>query len=174
MDEKAFGSEERGQWAPAKRISYGPLLARPWNAGAVIKWFFGYPGFLFPWTVVYAALAMAIWLWLTPSLETMRTLSPGWVLFILARNLVLALIVYGGWHLWLYRWRRQMLGAQPRLSAFTPVTVTADDLVSPPPPPPEPGVIDVEIAGGTRVRVTGAPQPATIAAVLAALTRRQT
>lgn len=74
----------------------------------------------------------------------------------------------------LYRWRRQMLGAQPRLSAFTPVTVTADDLVSPPPPLPEPGVIDVEIGGGTRVRVTGAPQPATIAAVLTALTRHQT
>jgi transposase len=74
----------------------------------------------------------------------------------------------------LYRWRRQMLGAQPRLPAFTPVTVTPDDPISPLPPRPEPGVIDVEIAGGTRVRVTGAPQPATIAAVLAALTRRQT
>lgn len=76
----------------------------------------------------------------------------------------------------LYRWRRQMLGAQPRLPGFTPVTVTADDPIAPPPPTSEPGVIDVEIdveiAGGTRVRVTGAPQPATIAAVLAALTRR--
>lgn len=74
----------------------------------------------------------------------------------------------------LYRWRRQMLGAQPRVPAFTPVRITAEDPISPLPPPPEPGVIDVEIAGGTRVRVTGAPQPATIAAVLAALTRRQT
>jgi transposase len=74
----------------------------------------------------------------------------------------------------LYRWRRQMLGAQPRLPAFTPVTVTADDPLSPLPPRPEPGVIDVEIAGGTRVRFTGAPQPATITAVLVALTRRQT
>lgn len=72
----------------------------------------------------------------------------------------------------LYRWRRQMLGAQPRLPAFTPVTVVADDPIAPRPPPSEPGVIDVEIAGGTRVRVTGAPQPATIAAVLASLTRR--
>ncbi len=74
----------------------------------------------------------------------------------------------------LYRWRRQMLGAQPRVPAFTPVRITAEAPISPLPPPLEPGVIDVEIAGGTRVRVTGAPQPATIAAVLAALTRRQT
>lgn len=71
----------------------------------------------------------------------------------------------------LYRWRRQMLGAQPRLPAFTPVTVTADDPISRLAPPPELGVIDVEIAGGTRVRVTGAPQPATIAAVLAGCVR---
>ena len=74
----------------------------------------------------------------------------------------------------LYRWRRQMLVVQPRRPVFTPVTVTADDPIAPPLPLPEPGVIDVEIAGGTRVRVTGAPQPATITAVLAALTRRQT
>ena len=72
----------------------------------------------------------------------------------------------------LYRWRRQMLGTQPRLPAFTPVTVTAGDPIAPPPQTSEPGLIDVEIAGGTRVRVTGAPQSATIAAVLAALTRR--
>jgi transposase len=70
----------------------------------------------------------------------------------------------------LYRWRRRMLGAQPRLPAFTPVTVTADDAIAP--RPPEPDVIEVEIAGGVRVRVTGAPEPATITAVLAALTRR--
>ena len=38
--------------------------------------------------------------------------------------------------------------------------------------PPEPGMIEVELAGGVRVRVTGAPEPATIAAVIAALTRR--
>jgi hypothetical protein len=50
---------------------------------------------------------MAIWLWLTPPIEMMQNLAPGWVLYILARNLVLALIVFGGWHLWLYRWRRQ-------------------------------------------------------------------
>lgn len=69
----------------------------------------------------------------------------------------------------LYRWRRRMLGAQPHLPAFTPVTVAADDAIAP--RPPEPGVIEVEIAG-VRVRVTGAPEPATIAAVISALPRR--
>jgi len=74
-----------------------------------------------------------------------------------------------------YRWRRQMFGARPRLPAFTPVAVAADDATSPTASPPamrEPGVIEVELAGVARVRVTGAPEPATIGAVLAALTRR--
>lgn len=31
----------------------------------------------------------------------------------------------------LYRWRRQMLVAQPRLPAFTPVTVTPEDPIAP-------------------------------------------
>lgn len=107
MDEKTFGTESRGNWAPHKPITYGPLLAWPWNAKAVVKWLFGFPGFLFPWTVVYSALAIVVWLWLTPSLEIMKSLSLDWVLFILVRNLVLAFVVYGGWHLWLYSWKRQ-------------------------------------------------------------------
>lgn len=107
MDEKTFGTESRGNWAPHKPITYGPLFAWPWNAKAVVKWLFGFPGFLFPWTVVYSALAIVVWLWLTPSLEIMKSLSPDWVLFILVRNLVLAFVVYGGWHLWLYSWKRQ-------------------------------------------------------------------
>jgi transposase len=76
----------------------------------------------------------------------------------------------------LYRWRRQMFGARPRLPAFTPVAVAADDATSPAASSPamrEPGVIEIDITGGgARVRVTGAPEPATIGAVLAALTRR--
>ena len=91
MDDKDFGRDERGHWAPARRISYGPLMAVPWDVRAVLKWFFGYPGFLFPWTIGYALLAIVIWQWLTPSLEVMQTLSPGWVLFIFARNMLLAL-----------------------------------------------------------------------------------
>lgn len=79
----------------------------------------------------------------------------------------------------LYRWRRQIFGRQARLPAFTPVAVAVDDADAAgvaaavaPGEPPEPGMIEVELAGGARVRVTGAPEPATIGAVLAALTRR--
>jgi sterol desaturase/sphingolipid hydroxylase (fatty acid hydroxylase superfamily) len=107
VDEKAFGREARGHWAPDKRIGYGPAFAWPPQPGALLKWFFGIPGFLLPWTIPYALLAFAIWHWATPSLETMKTLSIDWVLFVFARNFVLAILVYGAWHLWLYRWRKQ-------------------------------------------------------------------
>jgi sterol desaturase/sphingolipid hydroxylase (fatty acid hydroxylase superfamily) len=107
MDESALGKVERGQWAPDKPISYGPAFAWPWSLKAVLKWFFGYPGFLFPWTIGYGLLALALWQWFTPSLETMKTLDWDWVLFILARNMVMMIIVSGGLHLWLYRWKKQ-------------------------------------------------------------------
>jgi hypothetical protein len=107
MDESKLGKVERGQWAPDKPISYGPAFAWPWSPGAFLKWFFGYPGFLFPWTVAYGLLALVLWQWFTPSLETMKTLNWDWVLFILARNMAMMIIVSGGLHLWLYRWKKQ-------------------------------------------------------------------
>ncbi len=108
MDDSAFGSEDaRGAWSPKQPITYGPAFAWPPQPRALLKWFFGFPGYLLPWNVVYAVAALVIWQVLTPPLETMKTLSPGWIGLILLRNIALAFAVYGGWHLWLYVWRRQ-------------------------------------------------------------------
>ncbi len=75
----------------------------------------------------------------------------------------------------LYRWRRLIFGRRPRLPAFTPVAV-----VEGPTSPeaaqvsarPTTGVIEIEFAGGTRVRVTGTVEPSTLASVVAALVKR--
>lgn len=108
MDEAKFGAEDaRGNWAPDKPISYGPVFAWPPQPRALLKWFFGFPGYFLPWNLLYAIAAILIWLFLTPSLETMKTFSFEWVGLVLARNYALALAVYGAWHLWLYVWRRQ-------------------------------------------------------------------
>ena len=56
---------------------------------------------------MYAAAAILIWMYLTPPLENLKTFSFGWAGLILLRNIVLALLVYGAWHLWLYVWRKQ-------------------------------------------------------------------
>ena len=108
MDDKKFGTEDaRGYWAPDKRISYGPAFVWPPQPTAFLKWLFAFPGYFLPWNVLYAAAAVAIWVYLTPPLETFQTLSAKWIALILLRNFVLAILVYGAWHLWLYVWRRQ-------------------------------------------------------------------
>ena len=73
MSESRYGSEDaRGHWVPEKPISYGPAFAWPPQPRAVVKWFFGFPGYLLPWNVPYALLAIFIWLYLTPPLAHFR------------------------------------------------------------------------------------------------------
>ena len=108
MDDSLFGKEDaRGNWAPKKPVSYGPAFDWPPHPRALLKWFFGFPGYFLPWNVLYAVAAILIWMFLTPSLETLKTFSFTWAGLILLRNIGLAILVYGAWHLWLYVWRKQ-------------------------------------------------------------------
>ncbi|OED36138.1 desaturase [Chromatiales bacterium (ex Bugula neritina AB1)] len=108
MDDSQYGKEDtRGNWVPDARISYGPFFSWPPQAKALFKWFFGYPGYFLPWNALYAVLAILIWQFLTPSLESFTASTAYWIGVILARNVILALLVYGGWHLWFYVWQKQ-------------------------------------------------------------------
>lgn len=108
MDESKFGNEDgRGNWSPNDPISYGPTFEWPTRPLAILKWFFGFPGYFLPWNLLYAIAAVLIWLFLTPSLETMETFSLNWAGLVLIRNFGLAVLVFGGWHMWLYVWRKQ-------------------------------------------------------------------
>lgn len=108
MDEANFGKEDaRGNWAPDKPVGYGPVFSWPPQPKALFKWFFGFPGYFLPWNLLYAVAAILIWMFLTPSLETMSTLSFDWIGLVLLRNIALAVAVFGAWHLWLYVWRKQ-------------------------------------------------------------------
>jgi len=55
-----------------------------------------------PWHLAYGILAALTWKFLIPSPEIAETLSFGWILPMLARNLAMIWIVYGGYHLVLY------------------------------------------------------------------------
>lgn len=108
IDDLKYGTRDsRGNWAPNDRVSYGPFFSWPPRPKVLLKWFFAYPGYLFPWNVLYAVAAVLIWLYLTPSLEVMKAFSLDWVGLVLVRNIGLAIAVYGAWHLWLYIWRKQ-------------------------------------------------------------------
>ena len=81
----------------------------------------------------------------------------------------------------LYRWRRQLLGAVTERPSFAPLVVTGGDgpveaggSAAPlPDPEPVPGIVEMELRRGARMRITGAADPAAIRAVMGALGRRR-
>ncbi|MEM7023899.1 MAG: sterol desaturase family protein [Pseudomonadota bacterium] len=108
MDDAAFGARDRrGNWRPFKRIEYPKVFVWPAQPRALAKWLFGYPSYLLPWNFFFGAVGVAVWLWLTPSIETLQTFEPGWIAFILVRNACLVLAFFGAFHLRLYIRRTQ-------------------------------------------------------------------
>lgn len=120
MAEAEFGSrDDRGHWRPFKNLAPPPLFVWPPKPVGFVKWLFGYPGYLFPWTLIYLAISLLTWRYLTPDLADMQTLRPGWIGFILARNFVLVVLVYSAWHVSLYFFRSQ--GTQFKYNARWPM-----------------------------------------------------
>jgi sterol desaturase/sphingolipid hydroxylase (fatty acid hydroxylase superfamily) len=89
-------------YAPPEPVRISPLFRWPISPVAILRWIFAMPGYLLPYNVAYFAIALATWVWLTPSLETMATVEAGWIGWILLRNAVLLTLVVGAWHLRLY------------------------------------------------------------------------
>ena len=105
MDDQTYGTrDKRGNWAPDAPLKVSPLLDFPWSAKRVLSWL---PSYFLPWNVLFMALAAVVWLYLTPSRETVQTLSFGWVVWIFLRNSALILILYGALELRLYVRRKQ-------------------------------------------------------------------
>ena len=123
MDDREYGSfDKRGHWLPFKRVKYPPLFTWPAKPLALVKWIFGYPGYILPWNVIYALVAVVVWLFLTPPLSTMETFEPGWILFVLVRNAALLTIGFGGFHFALY-----MKKTQGRLFKYNPKWQATDN-----------------------------------------------
>ena len=101
--------DRRGDWRPAKPISAAPLYGWPPRPRAALKWFLGFPGYLWPWNVSYVVVAVLTWVYLTPAMADMKTFAAGWIAVILGRNCALMLLVYGAWHVRLYVQKRQGL-----------------------------------------------------------------
>jgi sterol desaturase/sphingolipid hydroxylase (fatty acid hydroxylase superfamily) len=103
MDDLKYGTRsEKGNWKPFKLIEYPPVFVWPVQLRGFLKWFSGYPGYLLPENLFYAAVAVLVWIYLTPPLAVMKAFEPGWIAFLLARNVMMALLFYGSYHLRLY------------------------------------------------------------------------
>jgi sterol desaturase/sphingolipid hydroxylase (fatty acid hydroxylase superfamily) len=108
IDEGKYGTRDpRGNWKPFARVVYPPVFVWPIQPLGILKWFFGNPGYLLPWNLIYAVIAVLVWRYLTPPLETMTSFAPGWIAFVLARNVLLTAMFFGAFHLALYTRKSQ-------------------------------------------------------------------
>ncbi len=93
MDDLKFGTRnKRGDWNPKDRLKLAPYFNWPLKPVELVKWLKGY---FFPWNVLFMVLAAIMWFWLTPSIETTKTLAVGWIAYLLVRNSILVLVIYG-------------------------------------------------------------------------------
>jgi sterol desaturase/sphingolipid hydroxylase (fatty acid hydroxylase superfamily) len=99
--------ERRQHWKPTAPLKQAPVAVWPPRPIAALRFFIGYPGYLWPWNTLYLLIAAATWVYLTPTLAHMRFLKPGWMFIILARNALILFAVVGAWHLRLYMQKAQ-------------------------------------------------------------------
>ncbi len=108
MSEAVAGTRDsRGEWQPAERPTTEPLWAWPPRPLAALRWFVGYPGYLWPWNAFFCLVAIATWHTTQPELSRMAESRLDWIAQIYLRNLALLVLFTGGWHLWLYKFKGQ-------------------------------------------------------------------
>ena len=86
-DKESGARDKRGFWKPNELISFSPLFTFPIRILKILSWLLFYPGFLFPWGLFFIILSAILWIYLTPSYETLKNLNMSWILFIFFRNL---------------------------------------------------------------------------------------
>ena len=75
-------NSEHGEWEPETPIILPPLFVWPPRPMVVIKYIFGYPGYLLPWNLSYMTLAIVTWFFLTPDISRMASFEVGCIAFL--------------------------------------------------------------------------------------------
>ena len=105
MDDLLYGTRNgRGDWSPSRHAELAPLFVLPPRPRAFLRWL---PHYFLPWNILFALSAVAWWAWIVPPVETMRTLSWGWPLWLFAVNAIAVFLFYGAFELHLYGLKRQ-------------------------------------------------------------------
>lgn len=105
-------TDSRGEWRPENPVSFAPIFIWPPKLKKFLIWLFNY---LFTWNLIYLAIAILSYYYLQPPLEEMKTFKISWMSKIFIRNMGLVWIVYGGWHLYLYKFKSR--GADAKYSS---------------------------------------------------------
>ena len=108
MVETPLGTRDaRGNWRPPYIIEKPIFMSWPLKPVAVLKFFFGWPGYLWPWNALFFAFPLVAWLYMTPPLAEMKTFEAWWVAIVFARNLGFTVLLFGAWYLWFYVFKAQ-------------------------------------------------------------------
>ena len=100
LNDENFGTrDKRGHWKPFGTIAVNPPYVIPFKPIKLFKYYFKYPGMMFPWTFIFGLITILTYFFLTPSLETMKTLEVSWIAFIFFRNVGIILLWTGFFHL---------------------------------------------------------------------------
>ena len=122
MDDLAFGTRnKRGDWKPKEPVALPPMWRRPFRLPAVLRWI---PGYLFPWNAFHLATALLYWRFVIPDVETMKTLSWGWALWLYAVNGLCIFVMYGAVEMFYYVRRKQ--GTRFKYNAKFPADTPSD------------------------------------------------
>lgn len=94
--------DSRGEWRPEKPISFAPLFVWPPKLKKFLVWLVNY---LFTWNLIYLGIVLLCYNYLQPPLDDMKSFGFSWIFYLFVRNMALVWIVYGGWHLYLYKFK---------------------------------------------------------------------
>ncbi|ANT54240.1 sterol desaturase family protein [Mesorhizobium amorphae] len=98
---------DTGGWAPPELIEIPPVFVWPPRPIDVFKFVFGWNGYLYPYTVLYAGLGFLAWWYLIPDFAEMKNLRFDWIAKLFLENLAIIIVWTSFWHLRLYVQRAQ-------------------------------------------------------------------
>ncbi len=101
-DSRSEARNAKGEWRPSYPATYAPLFVWPPRPGAVLKWVFTYPGFMWPRNLGLLLISVFAWFCTQPELTRCTRFTWDWIAQIYVRNLGLMWLVYGGFYLLLY------------------------------------------------------------------------
>lgn len=105
MDDQLFGSRDRrGNWVPNEPAQTAPLFVFPPKPRKLLAWL---PQYFLPYNALFFLSAWVWWAWVVPPVAQMQTLSPGWILWLLAVNAVAVVLWFGAFEVQLYMRKTQ-------------------------------------------------------------------
>ncbi len=75
--------DARGFWQPERGTApTNPWFSWPLKPAEALKWLFGFPGYLFPWNLIYMGIAALTWLYFHPALSRCVEFRADWILLL--------------------------------------------------------------------------------------------